>query len=104
MNRLELGAKKVSLWVFLGLLAYVPLHIFLSTWLGTTFGVLEFAKIAKDIVLILGFGAVVIASVRQAWFRRFFNDKLVWVIALYSILTIAMALTHDTHQSAEVLG
>lgn len=104
MNRLELGAKKVSLWVFLGLLAYMPLHIFLSTWLGTTFGALEFAKIAKDIVLVLGFMAVAIASVRQVWLKRFFTDKLVWVIAAYGVFTVLMALTHNTQQSAEVLG
>lgn len=95
---------KASLWIFMGLLAYMPLHIFLSTWFGTTFKVLEFAKIAKDIVLILGFILVLISAVSKKWLVSLKKDHLAWVIGLYTLLTVLMALVLPNDQDAEILG
>ncbi len=82
----------------------MPLHIFLSTWIGTSFGVLDFAKIVKDVVLVIGALLIVIASVREPWFKTFLRDKLVWLIGGYAALTLCMALIKPTDADAEVLG
>lgn len=96
--------KRLSLWIFFGLLAYMPLHIFLSTWIGTSFGVLEAAKIAKDVVLIAGLLLALAASVREPWFRKLLHDKLIWLILAYGLFTALMALVKPTDTDAELLG
>jgi O-antigen ligase len=103
-EKITLISKKASLWIFMGLLAYMPLHIFLSTWLGTSFGVLDFAKVAKDGVLVVGFLLALGASVRQKWFRPLLRDKLLWLILAYAALTIFLAIVKPTDQDAEILG
>ncbi len=97
-------AKRLSLWIFYGLLAYMPMHIFLSTWLGTSFNILPWAKVAKDIVLVFGFILVLAASVRQTWFRPLLKNKLLWLILAYTSLTVLLALLKPTDQDAEILG
>lgn len=96
--------KTLSLWIFFGLLAYMPLHIFLSTWLGTSWHVLELAKVAKDIILIVGFAATLLLSVRQSWFKSFLKDRLVWLIGAYAVITLLLAVIKPTDADAEILG
>lgn len=96
--------QKISLWVFFALLAYMPLHIFLSTWLGTSFGVLDFAKVFKDILLVLGFGCVLACSVARPWFKEVLRLKIIWLIGAYAAITLLLALIKPTDQDAELLG
>lgn len=96
--------NRLSLYVFYGLLAYMPLHIFLSTWLGTSFNVLESAKIAKDVVLVMGFGLILIASITKPWFAKFIKMKLVWLLVSYAFINLVLALVKPTDTDAEVLG
>jgi O-antigen ligase len=96
--------RRLSLWIFYGLLAYMPLHIFLSTWLGTSFGVLEAARIAKDVVLVAGFSLAFICSWGQPWFGRLWRDKLTWLVVAYGVLTVSMAIIKPTDLDAEILG
>ncbi|MDQ3123760.1 MAG: O-antigen ligase family protein [bacterium] len=96
--------KSISFYLFFALLAYMPLHIFLSTWLGSSFGVLPLAKTLKDVVLVIGFLLACGASVQQVWFKDLLKDKLVWLIAAYAGLTLLLALLKPTDQDAEVLG
>lgn len=96
--------KQSSLYIFLGLLAYMPLHILLSTWIGTSFGILDFAKVFKDGVLVFGFLLALSVSWRHAWFRVLLKDKLVLLILAYAGLTILLALVKPTDQDAEILG
>lgn len=103
-EKLHHALKKTSLWVFLGLLAYMPLHIFLSTWLGSSFGVLEFAKVAKEGVLVVGFLITLGISFRQKWFKPLLKDKLLWLIVAYAALTLLLAWQKPTDQDAETLG
>lgn len=98
------GLKKLSLYLFLGLLAYMPLHIFLSTWLGTSFGVLSFAKGLKDVLAVVGFIAALVVSVRQPWFKVLLKDKLIWLIMVYGVLTVGLALLKPTDTDAEIIG
>ena len=96
--------RRASLWIFYGLLAYMPLHIFLSTWLGTSFGVLEFAKVAKDVVLVIGFLFAFCTSLTKPWFKGLFRDRLIWLIAVYTLLTVLLAAIKPTDSDAEILG
>lgn len=94
----------ISYWIFAGLLAYMPLHIFISTWLGTSFGILEPARIAKDILMIFGFIVALALSVDKDWFKDLIKDKLVIIILSYGALTLLMALIKNTDKDAEILG
>lgn len=96
--------KQMSLWIFLGLLAYMPFHIFLSTWIGSSWYILDFAKVAKDAVLVVGFLVTLGLSLRQAWFRELLRSKLVWLIVIYALLHVYLALIKPTDQDAEILG
>jgi hypothetical protein len=82
----------------------MPLHILLSTWIGTSFGILDFAKVFKDGVLVLGFLLALSVSWRHAWFKALLKDKLVWLIVAYAGLTLLLALVKPTDQDAEILG
>jgi putative inorganic carbon (hco3(-)) transporter len=93
-----------ALYIFIGLLAYMPLHIFLSTWLGTSLGILDFAKVAKDIVLVIGFLLAVIASWRKPFFRNVLRDRLIWLIVAFALLNLLLAAFRPTDQEAEILG
>jgi O-antigen ligase len=104
MERITYNLKRTSLWIFLGLLAYMPFHIFLSTWLGSSWGVLDFAKVAKDGALVLGFLIALGFSVRQIWFRELLRSRLVWLIIIYALLHVYLALIRPTDQDAEILG
>jgi O-antigen ligase len=104
MEKLSNIVKLSSLYIFLGLLAYMPLHILLSTWIGTSFEILDFAKGFKDGALVLGFLLALGASVRHAWFKALLKDKLVWLIIAYAALTLFLALVKPTDQDAEILG
>lgn len=97
-------AKKTSLYIFLGLLAYMPLHILLSTWIGTSTNTLELAKVAKDGVLVVGFFFTLALSMSQKWFKGLLKDRLLWLILAYAGLTILLAIFKPTDTDAEVLG
>ena len=86
------------------MLAYMPLHIFLSTWLGTSWHVLELARTAKDVVLVFGFCLALGLSWRKPWFRSLLQDKLAWLFIAYGLLTVGMALIKPTDPDAELLG
>lgn len=96
--------KRTSLYIFYGLLAYIPFHIFLSTWIGSSFEILETTKVAKDIVMMLGATCAFIPSVTQPWFKKLLKDRLVQLILVYAALTVLLALVRPTDQDAEVLG
>lgn len=96
--------KRASLYIFFALLAYMPVHILVSTWFGSHFGLLEVARILKDIVFVVGFVLALIAGVRESWFKKLLRDRLVLLILAFSALTVIMALIKPTDQDAEVLG
>lgn len=95
---------RVGRWVFIGLLAYMPLHIFLSTWIGTSLQVLELTRILKDVVLIVGFGTTLLVAWNKPWFKGIWRDKLVVLILVYGALTLLLALLRPTDLDAEILG
>lgn len=82
----------------------MPLHIFLSTWIGSSFGVLEVAKVAKEGVLVVGFLLTLGISIKKPWFRPLLRDRLLWAILAYAALTVLLAFLKPTDQDAEILG
>ena len=95
---------RVSLWIFVGLLAYAPLHILLSTWIGTSFGVLSLMKVLKDVFMVWGLGLAFAAYINKHSLRKLYGDRLVLLIVAYSLLTLVIAVIKPTDQNAEILG
>jgi putative inorganic carbon (HCO3(-)) transporter len=104
MSNITHYLTKTSLYIFYGLLAYMPFHIFISTVLGANLGFLELAKVLKDVVLVVGFLSVLAVSVRQKWFIAWLSSPLVILIGLYGLLTLAIALWRPVDTDAEILG
>lgn len=97
-------AVSISYWLFIGLLAYMPLHILLSTWIGTSWGILETMKVLKDVVMFTGFLLLLTTSLKKDWFVRLLHTKLLWLIVAYGALTLLLAAIRPTDNTAEVLG
>ncbi len=97
-------AVRYGKYVFLGLLAYAPLHIFISIVIGANLGGLSVLKMFKDIVLLFGFCLVFFSSITKPWFVRWLRQPLVVLIAAYALLTTALALLRPTELDAELLG
>ena len=96
-------AKMLYLAV-LGLLAYMPFHVFLSQWSGAIIGGLEFWKIAKDLVIIILFvitGVLVWLKVSSRARRPYM--PLVWLVAVYAMLHIITYLINK-NTTLEVAG
>lgn len=84
-------------------MAYVPLHILLSTWIGSNFGILEEAKIAKDFVLVVGFLLACVSSSRSFFWSLLRKPVSVAILA-YVGITVLLAAIMPTDPDAEVLG
>lgn len=95
---------QLSKVLFLGLLAYAPLHIFISTLIGANLGGLALLKVLKDIVALFGFCLILGLSIGQPWFKAWIRSKLVLVIMAYGLLTVLLAAWRPTDLDAEVLG
>ncbi len=82
----------------------MPLHIFLSTWVGSSFGVLGALKVTKDIIMVAGFIITTSLCIRKQWFKTILADRLLWLIVGYGTYTFILALLKSTDKDAEVLG
>jgi O-antigen ligase len=95
--------EKSSVYIFLFLLAYMPVYVFLSTWIGTSTGLLDVIKISKEVLLVIGFLLALVTASKQT-LLKLTQDKLVWLIALYAAVTIVIALVKHTDQDAEAIA
>lgn len=66
--------NRFLLYAFYLLLAYMPFHIFLSQWLSTYTGGLDYWKVGKDVFL----AVAVIFGLGLVWYKRRFKDRLFW--------------------------
>jgi len=101
-NKSKLG--RISAWIFIGLLAYMPLHIFLSTWIGTSFGVLSAAKIAKDVVMVAGVLMAGWACLATGRLKSLWDDNLFKLICAFAVLNLILVIFRPTDSGAELLG
>lgn len=81
--------------VALGLFIYMPFHVFLSQWLSTYTGYLEFWKIFKDLLTFLLAGLLVLAVYVWRRSNRLFNYLFI-LISLYAV--IHLIIGYFTHQ------
>lgn len=58
--------KQLPLWIIYGLLAYMPLHVFLAQSVSLVTGGLSVWKLAKDVIVCLAAAALVIFTWKQA--------------------------------------
>jgi hypothetical protein len=96
--------SRFALYIFLGLLAYMPLHILISTWVGTSVGILPLAKVAKDIVLVIGFLALVAATPWRKIIELVMTNRVAQLMIGYGLLTLLLAALRPVDQDAETLG
>src|SRR5688572_6596280 len=73
---------RLPYFLAIGLLVYMPFHIFLSQWLSTYTGSLDYWKVGKDILL---FGAILLV-VGLVYIQKGTREKLFWIFTGLSVL------------------
>lgn len=104
ISGLQSRLLQICRWIFIGIVAYAPLHIFISTVIGANIGGLAVMKVLKDIIAVFGFCLIGLLSVRQKWFWQWLKQPLVIVIVLYGLHTIFLSFARPTDSDAEILG
>lgn len=98
--------RKAPLWIALGLLVYMPFHVFLSQSLSLVTGSLDVWKIAKDVVLFFGLGLTVFLVLWTGAYKK--NKDYTTFLALglaYGFLHLLIWLINkDISTSGAVLG
>jgi|GEM_PF-409151 len=87
--------KRLPVWGVYALLAYMPFHIFISTWLGSSLGGLNAWKVGKDILTIGLFvltGCLVLLKVCRREWQRY--AVLIVLTALYALLHVVLYLVN----------
>lgn len=96
--------EKSAIYIFLILLAYMPFHVFLSTWIGVTFGILDVLKALKDVVLLVGVFLSVIVLVNEKNISHIFKNKIVILISIFILLNTTYFFIFDNYVESEILS
>jgi hypothetical protein len=85
--------KQLPFWGACALMCYMPFHIFLSQWLGTSLGALSAWKVAKDIAIILLTILTILLSLMYLDYKQWRRYRwLVWLSGAYAGLHILVYL------------
>lgn len=87
----------------IAIVVYMPLHVLLSTWLGTNLSILNLIKALKDVFLVFALAAVIVATGRRKIYH-FSKTTIVRLIITYCVITVLFALMFNNSLSAEILG
>jgi O-antigen ligase len=99
------SVDKILWYGSLGLLAYMPFHVFLSISLSTVTGGLDAWKAAKDVVLYLLAAVALYILVRRGTLKTKSYQRLAVVSVLYVLLHLLLLLVYGRHTlGASVLG
>ncbi len=103
-----LNAKRllsaVPYYVCLGLLVYMPFHIFITQSASLLTGGLSVWKVAKDAIVALLTMFVICMVLKQGKYTRLFNVLVISTV-LYGVLHIILWLIHpDIYRSSAILG
>lgn len=79
---------RLPLYGAIGLLVYMPFHVFLSQWLSTYTSGLDYWKVGKDVFLLTAVLLTVVIVVAS----RGFKDRLFWVFTAGSLVYFAIHL------------
>lgn len=95
---------KLSLFIFLGLLAYMPFHVFITNWIGFELGWLNVAKAIKEPVML--FGLLLILYAEKTNLKKIYKkDKWLYVaIFIYSVIVCLSAFIFNNNHYAEAIG
>jgi O-antigen ligase len=74
------------------IIALIPFHAFISTWGGSTIGPLEVWKSWKEILLLVDLFVACGYLWKRGLLKRFFSDKLVWLVFAYAALHLLLWL------------
>ncbi|HMT18925.1 MAG TPA: O-antigen ligase family protein [Candidatus Saccharibacteria bacterium] len=100
----EVISKRFVRWIIVGILIYMPLHVFMSNWLGSAFDVLDIAKVWKDVAVFGIFLLFLFDALKDKTLKPLLkNTTVYWVLAYLSLLLLYTALFHNTTQ-ARLLG
>lgn len=103
-NSLNNRLATVSKIIFLGILAYIPFHVLVANWIGSSFGQLELAKAIKDPIMLLGF-ALAIYTEKNNLKKYFVQQKLLFLaIFVYFFITCLSAIVFANNQNAKIIG
>lgn len=99
-NKLAIIAK----YIFLGTLAYMPIYVLFSNWVGAEFGLLELTKAIKEPIMLLGLVLILLAESKNLK-SIFVKDKWLYTVILaYSTLVLLTVFIFDNNFFAEILG
>lgn len=101
--------KKTNLaaaYIFLGLLAYLPFHIFISTVVGVNLGGLEFFKASKDILVLLVSILVLPFTVYQWKYikKTVLSEKIVLLGIAFMVINALFFLMNNKDLDSALLG
>lgn len=83
----------------------MPLHAFLSTWLGTAIGPLWAFKSWKEIVIgLLSLGGFIWVLINGERRHRILRDKFVLLVGAYVVLTLIVTWAQHAHLSSSALA
>ena len=89
-------------WVMI--IALMPFHAFISTWGGSTIGPLEVWKSWKEILLLVCLVVSLPYLIRQGRLKRFFADKLVWLVFAYAAIHLIAWAAFRPDRDAAIAG
>lgn len=76
-------------WTILAILALMPLHAFLTTWLGSNFGSLDLWRAWKEFIIIgLLLGSLVLLIQDKPLRHQFLGNRLIRLIFLFSLIAL----------------
>ena len=94
----------ISKYIFLGILAYMPIYVLFSNWVGAEFGVLELTKAIKEPIMLLGLVLILLVESKNLK-SIFFKDKWLYTAILaYSVVVLLSALFFKNNIFAEIMG
>lgn len=105
LTNFQLGVVTFLKYSLFLIIIAVPFYAFFTTWIGSNTGGLLFLRAWKELLLLLMvLGSAYLLSTEKSLRRRFFSDRLTWVVAVYGIWTLVSGIFLVTDLDAAALG
>lgn len=103
MKRLRI--EHITAWLLLVILGLIVIHAPLTVFIESRWpGIGDVAKAWKELLLLVALVLVCIECTRQTAWRRFANDKLLWIALAYAVLHGVIALAGSTGTMPTIAG
>jgi hypothetical protein len=98
-------AEKMAYFLALGLVVYMPLHIFLAQSLSLVTGGLEVWKAAKDVLLVFSVFPLLFLAYKQGSFGNKFFKLFMWLgVAYVAIYMLFLLFDKNADTKASITG